>query len=353
MESIKQRNDCILPLSKIVFEKHLYGREIKRSMKIMKEFDPRPAEYRNTANDLLKEFLGKVKGKGLGVSLLLDHDLQANFSGGPLQPKLPSKAELHYRVQEFKKSLELPPEKTREIEQNTRDQHNSPLWFSVRRYRLTASYFGAIYYRKNDTPPQALVLHILGTKQVTAPALEWGKANEEVALQQYECHQHSAGHSQLFCCCSGFIVSDEHSFLGASPDAVVYDPDTEDPFGLAEIKCPYSVRLITPAEACSHKDFCCTLETSTNAGQHQLKLKRKHKYYSQVQGQMGISKRKWCDFIIFTTKGLSVERIPFDTDFWNNELLPKLIDFYDNCLAPEIVSPIHVLGIPVRDLRKM
>ena len=107
---------------------------------------------------------------------MLDPDLQANFSGGPLQPKLPSKAELQYRVQEFKKSLELPPEKTREIEQNTRNQHNSPLWFSVHRYRLTASYFGTIYCRKNDTPPQALVLQILGTKQVTAPALEWGKA---------------------------------------------------------------------------------------------------------------------------------------------------------------------------------
>ena len=89
---------------------------------------------------------------------------------------------------------------------------------------------------------------------------------------------------------------------GASPDAVVYDPDNEDPFGLAEVKCPYSVRLITPAEACSHKDFCSSLETSST-GQHQLKLKRKHKYYSQVQGQMSISKRKWCDFIMFTTKG--------------------------------------------------
>ena len=114
-----------------------------------------------------------------------------------------------------------------------------------------------------------------------------GKAHEEVALQQYERHQHSAGHTRLFCCRSGFIVSDEHP--------VVYDPDTDDPFGLAEVKCPYSVRLITPAEACSRKDFCSTLETSTSTGQHHLKLKRK---LSQVQGQMAISKCKWCDFII-------------------------------------------------------
>ena len=115
------------------------------------------------------------------------------------------------------------------------------------------------------------------------------------------CHQHSAGHSRLFYC-SGFIVSDDHPFFGASPDAVVYDPDNEDPFGLAEVKCPYSVRLITPAEACSHKDFCSTLETSST-GQHQLKLKRKHKYYSQVQGQMSISKRKWCDLSYSLPKG--------------------------------------------------
>lgn len=197
------------------FKKHSYGRERKRSQKIMEDFDPRPAEYHNTAKNLLHDFLGKVKGKGLGVSLLLDPNLRANSSGmSSLQPELPSKAELQYRVREFKKSLELPPEKTREIEQNTRDQHNSPLWFSVRRYRLTASHFGAIYCR-SDMPPQALVLQILGTKQVTAPALEWGQAHKEVALQQYEGHQHLAGHTRLFRCRSGFIVSDEHPFFGS------------------------------------------------------------------------------------------------------------------------------------------
>ena len=130
-------------------------------------------------------------------------------------------------------------------------------------------------------PPQALVLQILSTKQIIAPAPEWGKAHEEVALQQYEHHQHSAGHSHLFCC-SGFIVSDEHPFLGAS---VVYNPDNDDSFGLAEVKCLYSVRFITPAEACSHKDFCSILETSTSTGQHQLKLKENHKYYSKLKAK--------------------------------------------------------------------
>lgn len=68
---------------------------------------------------------------------------------------------------------------------------------------------------------------------------------------------------------------------------------------------------------------------------------------------MAITEQSWCDFVIYTEKGISEERIPFDAEFWNNKLLPKLIDFFDNCLAPEIVSPVNALGIPVRNLCDM
>ena len=33
--------------------------------------------------------------------------------------------------------------------------------------------------------------------------------------------------------------------------------------------------------------------------------------------------------------------------------LPKLVSFYNNCVVPEIVSPVHTLGIPIRDLSKL
>ena len=66
---------------------------------------------------------------------------------------------------------------------------------------------------------------------------------------------------------------------------------------------------------------------------------------------MAITERTWCDFVVYTEKGVSVERITYDSDFWNQDLLPKLTAFYDNCLAPEIVCPVHILGIPVRNLK--
>ena len=70
-------------------------------------------------------------------------------------------------------------------------------------------------------------------------------------------------------------------------------------------------------------------------------------YYAQVQGQLAIGGRPWCDFVVYTTKGINVQRIKFDNNYWENILLPKLSEFYDNCLAPEIVSPVHALGLPI------
>ena len=120
----------------------------------------------------------------------------------------------------------------------------------------------------------------------------------------------------------------------------------QQPFGFLEIKCPYSSRAQTPAEACNTPGFCCNFDASSGI----LLLKETHQYYAQEQGQVAISERPWCDFVIYINKGISVA---FNVDFWNKKLLPKLTSFYDNCIAPEIVSPLHPLGLPMRDLSKI
>lgn len=40
----------------------------------------------------------------------------------------------------------------------------------------------------------------------------------------------------------------------------------------------------------------------------------------------------------------------FNPEYWA-EVLIKLTEFYDKCFAPELVSPLHVLGHAVRDMR--
>ena len=349
----KKRKESNLSISEAVFQKHVYGRQRKHNIKEMIDFDPRPPHLRGNAKDQLKHYMDKVQGLGIGVSLLFDEQCRcwSNSPDKPLTPSLPSKQELQERVTHFKESLKMNPQKLREIEQSTRDQNKSSLWYSVRRYRITASLFGAVFHRKPETPPQSLVLQMLGKKPFTYAATYWGIINESKALEQYQQSKKDSGHD-VSCARSGFVVCDEYPFLGASPDAVVYDASEPNPFGLVEIKCPYTSRNLTPLQAAEAKGFFCSCEVDVN-GAKLLKLKKKHNYYCQVEGQMAITQRTWCDFVVYTEKGLSVECIYYDSDFWSNELLPKLVAFYDNCLAPEVVCPVHLLGIPVRNLERM
>ncbi len=57
----------------------------------------------------------------------------------------------------------------------------------------------------------------------------------------------------------------------------------------------------------------------------------------QVQGQMAICSRKWCDFVIYTNKGISVQRIKFDESFWKDMLL-KLKSFYVTSVLPKLAQ---------------
>lgn len=130
-------------------------------------------------------------------------------------------------------------------------------------------------------------------------ATEWGKRNESIALEKYKIHQNNSGHDGLYYAPSGFVISEVYPFLGASPDAVVHDPSEQNPFGLAEVKCPFTFRHQSPRVAARSSTFCCEVSSGL-----QLQLKRTHPYFAQVQGQMAITERHWCDFIVYTEKGL-------------------------------------------------
>ena len=88
------------------------------------------------------------------------------------------------------KTIEVTAEKSREIERDTREQRLCPLWFSVRRYRITASLFGAVLSRKPNTPPDNLVLRIIQPKHFSTPATRYvqymyGIKKEEYAVKEY------------------------------------------------------------------------------------------------------------------------------------------------------------------------
>jgi len=50
------------------------------------------------------------------------------------------------------------------------------------------------------------------------------------------------------------------------------------------------------------------------------------------QGQMAVGERPWCDFVIYTTQGLRVNRVLFDSDYWEESLYPSLFLFMTSAL---------------------
>ena len=70
----------------------------------------------------------------------------------------------------------------------------------------------------------------------------------------------------------------------------------------------------------------------------ELKLKTNHHYYYQIQGQMAVCKRPWCDFVVWTMKDISIQRIEYDYIFWETSMLPHINSFYVNGIIPELFS---------------
>ena len=231
----KTRKDSTLPMSITPFEKHDYRKPVKRKIKLLENFDPRPPGYRQQIQSRIPDFLDKVRGKQLGISFLLDPSLQQPSMPQPSSHSKPDDQDLKETIEAFIVSLKVTAAKAREIERNTCEQRLSPLWFSVRRYRLTSSLFGSVLRRRLDTLP-FFVLRIIQPKRFFSHATQYGVENEQQALTEYVTHQQTRGHHDLTVSPSGFFISSEYSFLGASPDGAVYDPsNAHHPFGFLEI----------------------------------------------------------------------------------------------------------------------
>ncbi|XP_069104831.1 uncharacterized protein [Argopecten irradians] len=216
----------------------------------------------------------------------------------------------------------------------TKGQSSNPIWKKARSGRLTASMFGAIARRNSEKRPVSLIKSCCKYYgESFTDAQELGCTHETKAKNSYLKFQSSNGHRGISIDESGLCVMEEYPYIGASPDGfVTYETCTGQ--GLVEVKCPFKYRDITPQVAATHNDFCCHVDEAKGT----IQLKRSHPYYYQVQGQMAVTDCMWCDFVVWTPKGISVERIHFDNDFWNLQILPKLQSFFRKFIVPEMYS---------------
>ncbi|CAI6377633.1 unnamed protein product [Macrosiphum euphorbiae] len=191
------------------------------------------------------------------------------------------------------------------VEETTRYQAESENWRAERMIRLTASNFGRVCKMRRNTSCKNIVHSILYLT-FNSKSVQYGRDMEDEAKTKFE---ENFGYKIKKC---GLFIDTQIPYLAASPD-------TEN-----EIEAVSTGKL----KYCSIKE-------------NKLVLSKNHIYYCQIQGQLHISQKEQCFFIIYTTNWMSVQIIKYDEDFWSTQMVDKLKTFYLNCLLPEIVDPVY------------
>ena len=227
--------------------------------------------------------------------------------------------------------LHLNEEERSLLEEKTRTQSSNPLWFQARQNRITGSTCGRIIEQRWKTA--ALLRYVIYPKPMLhlPKAIKWGRCNEEKARQAYQKYMEEEGHEGIQVREAGFLVHDTKGWLGASTDGWVVDPLFEPSNGMIEIKCPYSMAEKTPEEISKEKDFYFNLVDGC------WELRKKHPYYHQVQLQLLVAsdRASWCDFCVFTVKGVCVQRI-FPDKVWQKESGQQLDEYFFDYILPEL-----------------
>lgn len=172
-------------------------------------------------------------------------------------------------------------------------------WYAARKGRLTGSMAGAALglspNMSKDDCLRALVrdMHGMPTEFEGNIATEYGTNHEELARSAYELQTGNTVES------AGFVACE--AWTGASPDGYVGDR------GLVEIKCPFGLR-------------------KEEAPEFKALADQPH-YYAQVQVQLWVTGRDWCDFWQWSPHGHRLERVDRDIA-WLEENLPKLQAFW-------------------------
>ena len=224
-------------------------------------------------------------------------------------------------------SLKITKEQARNIEASTCDQAQFKNWFRYRAGRVTASKFKAAAHTDLSQPSQSLLKSICYPEsyKFSSKATRWGCDHEKTARRAY--FHRVAQHLNFTISDRGLVI---HPHLGASPDGYVkcYCCGC----GVIEIKCPFSCKDHSFLKANGEKIFC--LDRSENGS---YVLKKQHAYFYQVQLQMKLCDVDFCDFVIWRSDELIVNRIERDDTFLI-EASDKATKFFKYGILPELVG---------------
>ena len=207
--------------------------------------------------------------------------------------------------------LDISPAQQRHLESLTRDQSKSQVWMKYRAGRITASRLFQAVHTDPNKPAISLVRAICYPESVkfSSSATKYGCEHERKAIDAYKIKQQN--HQQLKVTPAGLVIYLNKSCFGASPDSFLDCLCCGS--GVLEVKCPYCLRD-ADIQSCQSKLSFLENTDGTYA------LKKEHPYFYQCQLQMVSTGRSYCDFVVWSTHDLYIERILLDQGFIEEKL---------------------------------
>ena len=327
----------------------------------MINFDPRPKKFRNVSpqhiNGLLSNLESISANNRNGEMSMWETQLQMTYDDYSLEED---------RLEDLRRKLTILEENLKHATlmeiPATREQSFSEEWHNQRFRRLTASNclsackIGELVYKESPVAAarahnfvKSNVWQLDSSSDFQTSFMKYGIESEPDAIKKYE------EQTRTKVCRTGFWVNPKFSFLGCSPDCLVGDN------GLLEIKSlkvfknnpindVTSGKVSLPKGAI--KKQCFTIKEG------KCVLRENHAYYYQVQMQLLVTERDFCDFVLYAQDGeVSVERI-YRNESVIAEILSNLTALWRRVLAPEIfemrvLCGLHLFVLPVVETEKI
>ncbi|XP_052124238.1 glutamic acid-rich protein-like [Frankliniella occidentalis] len=219
----------------------------------------------------------------------------------------------------------------------------TPEWLNERWGRLTAVDFGEVCKRQDTTSCKRFVTDKLYKSKVQGrlddvKQIQHGKLNESLAKERLK----TKGYPSIKEC--GFFVDKDMPFLGASPDGLIGSD------AILEVKCPFKAYESKTKNEAMDMKLVTYLERDGNG---EVKLKTNEDYYYQVQGQLHITRRQRCVFMVFAKHWEHIEEIERSNHFWNTNMRDQLERFYKGALLPEIAMSRYKYRNLKEDIREL
>ena len=197
----------------------------------------------------------------------------------------------------------------------------SKSWFKARKNRITGSKAGCAMGLSKFTSPEKAALEICGKipeneKSKPNPKLQaaadHGIKTEPIVRDIYQIILRHMSKTNVEIIERGLCVPKWHQFIGSSVDGDILNTD-----GIIEIKCP--LRMYYP------------LTKAISGINHIWKT-----HYVQMQLGMIVLNKNFCDYLVYCepSQELFIQRVLFNKDFWNKQMVPKLNNFFKVYMIP-------------------